>query len=79
MAKNSSLFTFLAGVAAGAALTAYLRTEEGRRTVSKVKDAVASGLGDLEDSINDVPVEGDAEDGETSGSQSDAEDDSGSK
>lgn len=78
MAKNSSLFTFLAGVAAGAALTAYLRTEEGRRTVSNVKDAVTSGLGDLWDPIDDVPEE-DAVDDEASDSKSDSDDDSGDK
>lgn len=77
MAKNSSLFTFLAGVAAGAALTAYLRTEEGRRTVSNVKDAVASGLGDLWDPIDDVPEEDAA--AEASDSKSDSDDDSGDK
>lgn len=78
MSKNSSLFTFLAGVAAGAALTAYLRTEEGRRTVSKVKEAVASRLDDLGDSIDDVPEEDVAAD-EASDSKSDSDDDSGDK
>ncbi len=47
MSKDSSLFAFVAGVAAGALLAAYARTEEGRKAKEAVKSYVKQGLDNL--------------------------------
>ncbi len=47
MSKDSSLFAFVAGVAAGALLAAYARTEEGRKAKETVKSYVKQGLDNL--------------------------------
>ena len=53
MSKNSSLFAFVAGVAAGALLTAFARTEEGRKAKEAVKSYVKDGLKDIRIEVKD--------------------------
>ncbi len=57
MSKNSSLFAFVAGMAAGALLLAFSRTEEGRKVKETVKSCV-------KDSLKDINIEVKGDDGE---------------
>ncbi len=60
MSKNSSLFAFVAGMAAGALLLAFSRTEEGRKVKETLKACVKDSLKDV-----NIEVKGD-DDGEES-------------
>ena len=59
MSKNSSLFAFVAGMAAGALLLAFSRTEEGRKVKETVKSCVKDSLKDI-----NIEVKGDDDGGE---------------
>lgn len=64
MSKGSSFFTFVAGVAAGAALMVLARTEKGRSVVSRIEkaggkvldagcEAIVSGINAIEEIMDE--------------------------
>lgn len=56
----NNFFTFLAGAAAGAAVAWLLSSEKGKQTVDDLKRKAAEGLGELENTVEDIKLKAEA-------------------